>query len=118
MNSSDMQVLYDDELPILKIFLMGFIILVDHKLIHILTSCWLYIWKNSSPITKNKGTLPVKIFLMVKGLSPSGESFPPSKLKPSPVPSFFNTTVRGEPRGTSTNFKSKIKHIKNSLWAL
>ena len=50
--------------------------------------------------------LPVNIFLMVSGLSPRGESLPPSKLKPSPVPSFFNITVTGGPRGTSTNFKS------------
>ena len=53
--------------------------------------------------------IPVKIFLMVKGLSPRGESLPPSKLNPRPVPSFFRTTVFGGPLGTSTNFKSKQK---------
>lgn len=40
-------------------------------------------------------SLPVNIFLMVKGLSPRGESFPPSKLNPKPVPSFFSITVIG-----------------------
>ncbi len=54
--------------------------------------------------------LPVKIFLIVSGLSPMGESFPPSKLNPNPVPSFFRTTVVGGPRGTSTNFKSEKKN--------
>ncbi len=52
---------------------------------------------------------PAKIFLMVRGRSPRGESFPPSKLNPSPVPSFFRMTVKGGPRGASTNFKSGIK---------
>ena len=49
---------------------------------------------------------------MVNGRSPRGESLPPSKLKPNPVPSFLSTTVRGDPRGTSTNFKSKNFKIK------
>ena len=51
--------------------------------------------------------IPVKIFLMVMGRSPKGESLPPSRLKPSPVPSFFRFTVIGLPRGTSTNFMSR-----------
>ena len=55
--------------------------------------------------------VPVNIFFIVKGLSPNGESLPPSKLKPSPVPSFLRTTVRGVPRGTSTNFKSVKKRV-------
>ena len=52
---------------------------------------------------------PVNIFLIVIGRSPYGESFPPSKLNPSPAPSFFSVTVMGGPRGTSTNFKSRKK---------
>jgi hypothetical protein len=48
---------------------------------------------------------------MVMGLSPKGESLPPSRLKPSPVPSFFRLTVIGAPRGTSTNFRSKNRTI-------
>ena len=59
--------------------------------------------------------IPVKIFLMVNGLSPSGESLPPSKLNPSPVPSFFKITVTGGPRGTSTNFKSEKKKKRQVL---
>jgi len=54
---------------------------------------------------------PVKIFLIVSGLSPSGESLPPSKLNPKPVPSFFKITVTGDPRGTSTNFKSDKRDL-------
>ena len=59
--------------------------------------------------------LPVKIFLMVRGLSPRGESLPPSRLNPSPVPSFFKITVMGAPRGTSTNFKSAKEETKKII---
>ena len=55
---------------------------------------------------------------MVKGRSPKGESFPPSKLNPRPVPSFLRTTVLGEPRGTSTNFKSTKKIVKKNCHSL
>ena len=55
---------------------------------------------------------------MVKGRSPKGESFPPSKLNPKPVPSFLRTTVLGEPRGTSTNFKSTKKIVKKNCHSL
>ncbi len=59
--------------------------------------------------------LPEKIFLMVMGLSPKGESLPPSRLKPRPVPSFFRLTVMGAPRGASTNFRSEIRNYYHTL---
>jgi hypothetical protein len=60
-------------------------------------------------LSKAVKQLPANIFLMVRGLSPRGESFPPSRLNPRPVPSFFKITVNGGPRGASMNFKSEIK---------
>lgn len=48
---------------------------------------------------------------MVKGRSPRGESLPPSRLNPRPVPSFFKITVLGAPLGTSTNFRSAGKKL-------
>ena len=57
--------------------------------------------------SKTADELPVNIFLIVIGLSPYGESLPPSRLNPSPAPSFLRVTVMGGPRGTSTNFRSE-----------
>ena len=48
------------------------------------------------PATKEKGkehSAPLKIRLMVRGLSPCREPFPPSRLKPSPAVVFSSVTV-------------------------
>lgn len=37
----------------------------------------------------------MNIFFITKGLSPVGQSFPPSKLKPNPAPSLTRTKVEG-----------------------
>lgn len=46
---------------------------------------------------------------MVRGKSPYGESFPPSRLNPSPVPSFTNVTTTGGPHFVSFAKKTKKK---------
>lgn len=39
-------------------------------------------------------TIPLKILLMVRGLSPCREPFPPSRLKPNPAEVFSSVTVQ------------------------
>ena len=54
------------------------------------------------PLVTIAARLPVKIFLATSGRSPSGESLPPWRLKPSPAPSFFSEMVIGGPRNSSS----------------
>lgn len=42
---------------------------------------------------ENRPILPLNIFLTMRGRSPNGESFPPSRMNPSPAPSFCRTAV-------------------------
>jgi len=58
---------------------------------------------------ENVHIIPVNIFLMVSGLSPNGESLPPSRLKPKPAPSFVSMMVSGGPRSSPGNRNTTLE---------